>query len=268
MGLPPLNQTLARRLMEETEVYRLLQGYRGKPPADFRQLEQILVSFSNLVVDFPEIEEMDINPIAISNGRAWALDARIVLDRSCPVPTTLYPHLVITPYPSRFVMPWRMPDGTEVLLRPIRPEDEPMQNEMLSSLSEESLRHRFFQTIKSISHEMHVRMCNIDYDREMAIVAELKENDVRRLIGTVRLIIEADGKRGEYAVIVHDDFQGRGLAYKLMDLVIGIAQEKGLQEFYGLVHPWNKKMLKTCAKLGMTAERTSEGLVRVRMNLH
>jgi acetyltransferase len=266
VGLPPLNQTLARRLMEETEVYRMLQGYRGKPPADLRQLEQILVSFSNLIVDFPEIEEMDINPIAISNGRACALDARIVLDRSCPVPSTPYPHLVITPYPTRFVIPWRMSDGTEVLLRPIRPEDEPLQHDMLTSLSEESLRARFFQTIKSISHEMHIRMCNIDYDREMAIVAELKAETGRKLIGMVRLIIEPDGKKGEYAVIVHDDYQGRGLVYKLMDLVIGFAQEKGLEEFYGYVHPGNKRMLKACAKLGMSSERTVDGLIRVRLN--
>ena len=248
-------------------MYRMLQGYRGKPPADLRQLEQILVSFSNLIVDFPEIEEMDINPIAISNGRACALDARIILDRNLSVSASPYPHLVITPYPTRFVMPWRMSDGTEVLLRPIRPEDEPLQHEMLTSLSEESLRARFFQTIKSISHEMHVRMCNIDYDREMAIVAELKTETGRKLIGMVRLIVEPDGKKGEYAVIVHDDYQGRGLVYKLMDLVIGIAQEKGLEEFYGYVHPGNKRMLKACAKLGMSSERTVDGLVRVRLHL-
>jgi acetyltransferase len=267
VGLPPLNQTLARRLMEETEVYKMLQGYRGKVPADLRQLEQIIVSFSNLIVDFPEILEMDVNPIAISNGRACALDARIILDRSCPIPTVPYPHLVITPYPARLVVPWRLSDGTEVLLRPIRPEDEPLQHEMLSSLSEETLRARFFQTIRNISHEMHIRLCNIDYDREMAIVAEIKQNGGKRFIGIVRLIIEPDFKKGEFAVIVHDDYQGKGLAYKLLDMVIGIAQERGLAEFYGYVQPGNKKMLRACDRLGMTGELIPDGLVRVKLQL-
>jgi acetyltransferase len=120
VGLPPLNQTLARRLMEETEVYKMLHGYRGKPPADFKELEQIMVNFSNLIVDFPEIAEMDINPVAISNGRAYALDARIVLDPDCIEHTAQYPHLVITPYPTRYVTTWRMKGGAEVTLRPIR----------------------------------------------------------------------------------------------------------------------------------------------------
>lgn len=267
VGLPPLNQTLARRLMEETEVYKMLQGYRGKAPADLRQLEQIIVGFSNLIADFPEIKEMDINPIAIRNGRACALDARIILDQEAIVRSAPYSHLVITPYPTRLIVPWCLPDGTEVLLRPIRPEDEPLQNEMLSTLSEESLRSRFFQAIRSISHEMHIRLCNIDYDREMAIVAEVKHTEKRRLIGIVRLIIEPDFKKGEFAVIVHDDFHGKGLAHKLLDMVIGIAQEKGLEELYGFVQPGNKKMLKTCARLGMGCEMIPDELMRVSLRL-
>lgn len=267
LGLPPLNQTLARRLMEETGVYRMLRGYRGKPPADMSQLEKILVSFSNLIVDFPEILEMDVNPLAVSNGKACALGARIILDRSCPVHTVPYPHLIISPYPTRLVVPWRLPDGTEVLLRPIRPEDEPLQHEMLSTLSDETLRARFYQTLRTITHEMHVRMCNIDYDREMAIVAEVKMNGGKRFIGMVRLIIEPDFKKGEFAVIVHDDFQGRGLAYKMLDMVIGVAQEKGLEEFYGYVQPGNKKMMRACSRLGMVPERIPEGLIRMSLKL-
>jgi acetyltransferase len=267
VGLPPLNQTLARRLMEETEVYKMLRGYRGKVPADLGQIEQILVSFSNLIVDFPEIQEMDVNPIAISNGKACALGARIILDRSCPIYSVPYPHLIISPYPTRLMVPWRLPDGTEVLLRPIRPEDEPLQHEMLSSLSDETLRARFYQTIRNIPHEMHVRMCNIDYDREMAIVAEVRQNEKKRFIGMVRLIIEPDFKKGEFAVIVHDDYQGRGLANKMLDMVIGVAQEKGLEEFYGYVQPSNKKMLKACSRLGMTGEMIPEGLIRMKLSL-
>jgi acetyltransferase len=253
--------------MEETEVYRMLRGYRGRVPADLNQLEKILVSFSNLIVDFPEILEMDVNPIAISNGKACALGARIILDRSCPVHSVPYPHLIISPYPTRLMVPWRLPDGTEVLLRPIRPEDEPLQHEMLSSLSDETLRARFYQTIRNIPHEMHIRMCNIDYDREMAIVAEIKLNGGKRFVGMVRLIIEPDFKKGEFAIIVHDDFQGRGLAYKMLDMVIGVAQEKGLEEFYGYVQPGNKKMLKACSRLGMTGEMIPDGLIRMKLRL-
>jgi acetyltransferase len=149
IGLPPLNQTLARRLMEETEVYRMLQGYRGETPANMKELEHLLVSFSNLIVDFPEIAEVDINPVGISDGKALALDARIIIDPEAIDHVTQYPHLVITPYPTKYTLPWKLTDGTEVLLRPIRPEDEPLEYEMLSSLSEETMRVRFFSVIKT-----------------------------------------------------------------------------------------------------------------------
>ncbi|HUJ88863.1 MAG TPA: bifunctional acetate--CoA ligase family protein/GNAT family N-acetyltransferase [Syntrophorhabdales bacterium] len=268
VALPPLNQTLARRLMEETKAYRLLKGYRGKKPADLKQLEQIIVSFSNLIIDFPEIAEVDINPIAVTDGRASALDARIVIDKNCINYTSAYPNLIITPYPTKYIMSWRMMDGTEVLLRPIKPEDEPMEHEMLISLSEKTMRERFFQAIKHITHEMHIRFCNIDYDREMAIVAELREGEKRRIIGIGRLIIEPDGKSGEFAVVVQDDFHGKGLGYKLVDMMIGIAQEKALEEVYALVQSDNTRMLSVCRKLGCSIEQLPEKLSRVSLQLN
>ena len=172
---------------------------------------------------------MDINPIAISRGKAHALDARIVFDQGFLPSVSQYPHLIITPYPARYIMPWSFSDGKEVLLRPVRPEDEPMEHEMLTTLSQETLRARFFQVVKNITHEMHVRLCNIDYDREMAIVAEIRENEKRKIIGMARFIIESNLKSAEYAVLVHDDYHGNGLGYKLMDVLIGIAQDKGLE---------------------------------------
>ncbi len=207
----------------------MIQGYRGRPPADLKQLEQILSSFSNLIVDFPEIAEIDINPLALSDGKAYALDARIVMDRSAlepASPSSPYPHLVITPYPMRYVIPWRLSDGTEVILRPIRPEDEPLAKEMRATLSEDTLRGRFFQVVKKITHEMLIRLCNIDYDREMAIVAEFREGEKKRIIAIGRVIIEPDFRSSEFAVVVHDDFQVKGLGYKLVDMLIGIAHEK------------------------------------------
>lgn len=267
IGLPPLNQTLARRLMEETKVFRMIQGYRGRPPADMEQLEQILASFSNLVVDFPEIAEIDINPLAISKGKACALDARIVLDQGAIWYTGGYPHLVIAPYPTRYVAPWRLTDGTEVLLRPIRPEDEPLEREMLSTLSEETLRGRFFQVLKQITHEMLIRFCNIDYDREIAIVAELREGEKNRIIGIGRLIIEPDFKSSEFAVVVHDDFQGKGLGYKLVDMLIGVAQDKGLEEVAGTVLTDNMSMLRVCETLGFKMSHQPDGVSKVRLAL-
>jgi acetyltransferase len=267
IGLPPLNQTLARLLMEETKIYQMLQGYRGKAPADLRQIEQIIVGFSNLIMDFPEIQAMDINPIAVSNGRAYALDARIVLDRNEPTAPAPYPHLIITPYPTRYVSRWNLRDGTEVLLRPIKPEDEPLEHEMFTSLSEATLRERFYHTIKNITHDMHVRFCNIDYNREMAIVAEIRENGKRKLAGIGSFNIESDFRRCEFSVLVHDDFQGKGLAYKLVDLLIGIADEKGMEEFYGYIQPNNRRMVRLCEKLGMTRESTPDDLAVVRLLL-
>ena len=269
IGLVPLNQILAKRLMEETEVFRMLQGYRGKPPADLRQLEQIMVSFSNLIADFPEIAEMDINPIAISQGKAFALDARIVIDTNClDLPDQFqYPHLVITPYPTRLVTNWILSDGREILIRPIKPEDEPLKYEMLASCSEETLKGRYFQKLKSLSHEMLMRLCNIDYDREIAIVAEIKEAQKKRLVGVGRLIIEPDLLNGEFAVVVHDDYQAKGLGYKLVDMLIGIAQEKGLEKFMGYVLTNNQKMLNLVRKLGFTVENAPDGISKVELTL-
>ncbi len=249
----------------------MLQGFRGKTPADIRQLEKILVGFSRMIVDFPEIREMDINPLAVCQGKAVALDARILLDHGVyqeKASASAYSHLVITPYPTRYVTPWRLTDGTEVILRPIRPEDEPLEHEMLSTVSEATLRSRFYQNLKHISHAMHVRSCHIDYDREMAIVAEIRTDQKKRLIGIGSLAIDTNGGvSGEFAVIVHDDFGGRGLASKLLDVLIGIAAERGLKEFYGFVEPTNGRMTALCEKLGMTRRRVSEDLVRVSLTL-
>jgi acetyltransferase len=266
IGLPPLNQSLARKLMEETRVYRFLQGYREKPPADLQTLEQIILSFSNLISDFPEIAEMDINPIAFSDGKAFALDARIILDPHYANGASAHPHLIISPYPTKYIVHWRLSD-MDVLLRPIRPEDEPLENEMLTSLSQKTLKERFFQTISQITHEMHVRLCNIDYEREIAIVAEIKEGEKRRIIGIGRLIMEPDLKKGEFAVIVHDRFQGRGLGYKLVDMAIGIGHEKGLEEIYGFVLSENSRMINMCTKLGCAIELQEEGITKVSLTL-
>ncbi len=269
VGLPPLNQTLARRLMEQTKIYSALsKGLRDKPPANLSVLDETLVKLSNLIVDFPEIREIDINPLAVSGDNVVALDARIILDDTLTgEKTSDHSHLVISPYPTRFVTPWRLKDGRNVLLRPIRPEDEPLEKQLIDGLSEESSRYRFFHILKDITHTMLTRFCNIDYDREMAIMAEYTLDGKRRSVGVSRLIIESDGQSGEFAVLIADDFQDKGLGLKLTDMLIGIARERGLKNIYALILNDNKKMLGLANKLGFNRESSSPTETKVVLSL-
>jgi acetyltransferase len=262
IGLAPLNQILAHRVIEETKIYKALsKGLRNKKPVDLRPLEEIMVRFSNLIVDFPEISEMDINPLIASHGEFTVLDARMIIDPSALDHAETYPHLVIMPYPSKYVMPWKLEDGTDVTLRPIKPEDEPIELEFIRGLSTETSRFRFFQIIKDLPHDALVRFCNIDYDREMAIIAETREGDRNLEIGVSRLILEANKKRGEFAVVVADKYQGKGLGVKLVDLLIGFAKEKGMETIYGGVMAENIRMIRLCEKLGFSTRREQENTI-------
>jgi acetyltransferase len=256
IGLVPLNQTLAKMLIQDTKVYRMLQGFRGRQAADFEGLEEIIVNFSNLIVDFPEIAEIDVNPLAISMGRACALDARIIIDRDYDAATCRlqYPHLIITPYPTKYTTPWRLSDGAEVLLRAIRPEDEPAEHELLASLSQETLTTRFFSAVRDISYEWLILFCNIDYDRHMAIIAEVEEEGKKSMIGVARLIINQDLTSGEVAVLVQDRFQGKRLGSKFIEMLVEIARERGLEEVRADVLTENTRMLNVFTRLGFTTQ--------------
>ena len=260
VGLPPLNQILARRVLERTRTYKLLaQGFRTRPPVNLRLLDETLVRVSNLIVDFPEIKELDINPLVVSNNSAIALDARIILDQEViPREVEEHAHLIISPYPTKYIQTWRCRDGRDVILRPIRPEDEPLEGELIAGLSAESSRFRFFHIIKEITHDMLSRFCNIDYEREMAIIAEYTSAGKRRNVGVGRLINEPGGEAGEFAIVVADDFQNNGLGLKLLDTLIGIAQDKGLSRIYGIVLNDNRKMVGLAQKLGFTLEKLSD----------
>ena len=254
IGFPPLNQVLARRLIEDTAVYKqaALSGY----PLNVKLVEEVLVKFSQLVIDFPEIKEIDINPLIVETNSATAVDARIVVDFKHVIKETgLHEHLVIAPYPSKYISNWKMKDNT-LHLRPIKPEDEARFNELFKSLSPETMRFRFFEIIKELSHETLTRYCNLDYDREIAIVAELPES--KRIIGASRLIIDPYGKTGEYAVLIGDQWQGFGLGVRLMNCLIEIAKEKHLEKIYGYVLADNYKMHKLCNRLGFKSEKSDE----------
>jgi len=267
IGLPPINQVLARRMMEETTIYRALsKGLRNRPPVNLKALEEVLVRFSSIVTDFPEIAEMDINPLSVGEGRVFAIDVRILLDPKPVDRTTPYPHMVIVPYPTKYVVPWKLEDGTDVLLRPIRPEDEAIESEFINGLSEETSRYRFFNIVRNLPHSDLVRFCNIDYDREMAIVAEVTEGGRRREIGVGRLIAEPDRKRGEFAVVIADQYQAKGLGRKLVDMLINIAEERRFESIFGVVLRDNAPMLSLCREMGFSLH-PEEDYTRVELTL-
>lgn len=266
VGFPPLNQVLARQLMEDTEICK--HAISGRHPFNLSLLEEVLVKFSQLVIDFPEIEEMDINPLIVDESSAVAVDARIVIDtdRIRREVADHREHLVIASYPNKYVAIRELKNDVQVLLRPIKPEDEGRFNELFRSLSEETRRFRFFEIIKELSHETLTRYCNLDYDREIAIVAEL-QNGRRKIIGAVRLILEPDRKSGEYAILVGDLWQSLGLGSKLMDHIVDIAKDMHLERIYGYVIRDNYKMMNLCSKKGFDVETVDDQTVKISLTL-
>ncbi len=263
IALPPLNQVLAQRLIEEAGINSDCQGANDRQEL-VRQVEKLLICFSNIVVDFPEVERVRVALSAGAEGSV-ATDAVVALDTNY-VPSSPYPHLVVAPYPSRYNATWRLRDGTHIVLRPIKPEDEPMTTEMLATVSEETLRVRFFSVLE-ITHDFLMRFCDIDYDREICIIAEAGNGNKKRMIGGVRLITEPDTLRAEFALLVHDRYQGLGLGSKLVDTVIGIAQEKGLEEIYGTVLTDNHKMLTLARQLGFRTKTLRDGITIISLPL-
>ncbi|MBC7130493.1 GNAT family N-acetyltransferase, partial [Candidatus Bathyarchaeota archaeon] len=268
IGIPPLNQTLARRLIEETKVYRALKGDQGYPAANLKFLEEILLRFSQMLVDFPQIAEVEISPLIITDKEACILDAKIKIDNDLlfrnPAP---HEHLIISPYPKKYETLWKLRDGRTVLLRPIKPEDEPLWLEMFRNFSEEAIRFRFFQIIRDTPHEVRVRYCNIDYDREIAIVAELNENGKRRILGVVRISLEPDKKTGEIAFIIADPWQGLGLGTKMVDYAIEIAKDMGVETLYAIMLPDNYKAINLVRKMGFKLQKLEDETIKGVLNL-
>lgn len=253
LGMPPLNEALARRMLESLKSWPLLQGYRGKPGANIDRLIEIIMRFSYLVADYPEIKELDINPLVVTPDDVMALDARVVVDRDMVVRTHRpYAHLAIRPYPEEYVTRRMLKDGTPVILRPIKPEDEPMWHELLGSCSTQSLWFRFSYLFKQTTHEMASRYCFIDYDRELGIVAEVEEEGERKLIGVGRLVADADHNAAEYAVIVTDRWHGHGLGALLTDYCLEISKTWGVNKIVAEVSKENSRMLATFRNRGFT----------------
>ncbi|MEJ2024721.1 MAG: acetate--CoA ligase family protein, partial [Deltaproteobacteria bacterium] len=205
MGLPPLNRTLARRLMEPTKAHTLLKGYRNIPPAELPLLEQLLVCLSHLLVDFPQISELDMNPVTVKDGIPCAVDARILVKES---DIRSPHHLVISAYPEQYEFSEKTPEGKEIFIRPIKPEDAPLLKDLFSHLSMTSRYYRFFSPMKSLSHDLLVRLTQIDYDRHIALVALTVEQRKETIIGVTRAIAGAHKEEAEFALVVGDPWQG------------------------------------------------------------
>jgi len=259
IGFPPLNQILARRLMEQTKIYDLLSGYRNRRPVNIALLEEILVRFSQMIIDFPQIKEVDVNPIVADEKDAVALDAKIIIERESLLNGIKpYGHLAIRPYPTKYMEEYVIKDGRKILLRPVRPEDEPLVRKLFNTFSDETMRFRFFHVIRDISHEVLASYCNIDYSREMTIVAERSENSSKMIIGMTRLVAEPDGEKGEIAIVVGDPWQNLGLGTKMLDHIINIGRDMGLKTIFGEILAENTKMIHLCYKRGFKIERIDE----------
>ena len=256
IGLPPLNVCLARQLMEETRVYTLLKGYRNRTPAKIQLLEEMILRLSQLLIDFPEIVELDMNPVIVSNGKPVAVDARISLEPAVR-PSPL--HLVISPYPEQYESHEVTSAGLAVLVRPIRPEDASLLVELFGTLSPTSIYYRFFGSLKALPHSMLVRFTQVDYDREIDMVALQKTNgDKEQMVATARVISDPDGKRAEFAILVGDPWQGKGVGAKLLERCLVIAKERGIQTVWGIVLHENTGMLALARKLGFEVSKSDE----------
>ncbi len=244
VGLPPLNMALALRIIEDTKIYKLIKGYRGMPGADITSIQFLLYKFAYLIMDFPQIAEIDINPFGVDERGGVVLDAKVILDDSIQF-TEKYPnkHLVISPYPSEYITEFTMKNGEKAILRPIKPEDELMEKEMFSNFSERTQRYRFFQLIKDISHEQLIRYTQIDYDREIAIIAEVTENGKQMMAGVVRLIADQYNETAEFAIVIADPWQNQGLGNKFTDYICKIAKARGIQKIYANILANNHIML-------------------------
>lgn len=270
MELPPLNQFLARRLIERSRVAETLADWRGASAIDMDALEQVLLRVSEMVCALPQLREMDINPIIVDESGAVAVDARIVVDnlpQSAAGPANSYGHLSILPYPTRHEQVWPLRGGGTCVVRPIHPDDAQMLQRLVQELSPESRYFRFASAFNELPPSMLARFTLIDYDREMALVAVLKERSAsadgeitesERIVGVSRYVTNPDQSSCEFSLLIADEMKGKGLGSRLMESIMDVARERGLTEIDGLVLANNASMLRLMKSLGFAVKRFAE----------
>jgi acetyltransferase len=258
MELPPLNQFLARHLIARARVAQMLAAWRGAAAIDHEALEAVLLRVSEMVCALPQLREMDINPIIVDADGAVAVDARIVIEDASSTPGS-FNHLAILPYPTGLDREWPLKDGGAYTVRPIHPDDAEMLQALVRGLSAESRYFRFASSLPELPLRMLARFTLIDYDREMALVAVVKEtttaedgsvSEHERIVGVSRIVANPDGTSCEFALLVADDFAGRGLGSRLMTSIADAARRMGLAEIMGLILTNNQPMLKLMTSLG------------------
>ncbi|HEV3260153.1 MAG TPA: bifunctional acetate--CoA ligase family protein/GNAT family N-acetyltransferase [Gemmataceae bacterium] len=272
LALPPLNTTLARRMMEHTHIFSALRGIRGGKPVDLAALEQLLVRFSQLVVEERWVKEIDINPLLVSSERLVALDARVVV-YGPDTPADQLPRLAIRPYPAHYTTSWVLQDGTPVTIRPIRPEDESLMVRFHETLSEQSVYMRYFQALKlsrRVTHERLARMCFIDYDREMALVAGRKDPTTgdHEIMAIGRLIKLPGTDEAEFALLVGDQFQRCGLGTELLRRLLDVGRGEKVGRITADILRENSAMQRVCQRLGFRLGSGADGsLVKAEITL-
>jgi acetyltransferase len=268
-ALPPLTTTLARRMMENTRILRALQGVRGRKPVDLEKLEELLVRFSELVVENPRIADIEINPLLAGPDGIIALDARVILHPASVRDADL-PRPAIRPYPIQYVSIWQANDGTPFTVRPIRPDDEPLMVDFHHQLSETSIYMRFFSALKldvRVTHERLMTKCFIDYDREMALVAEYTDDKGRHLAGIARMVRNHSGNGAEVAFLVADKFQNRGLGTYLLERTMYVARKEGVGSLEAATLSENFNMKDMFVKAGFRFSPPDNGVITASMEL-
>jgi len=272
IGLPPLNQTLAKRLMEETKIYRYLSKYFYYEDI-LRRLEETVVKFSYLISDFPQIKEFDINPIFITDSEIFALDCSIIFDKTAPKKKAFIkgefcpPHLSICPYPIHLYKEIELKDGTKAIVRPIKAEDEALIADLLERCSERTISLRFFQRAIDLRHENLVKFCQVDYDRELAFVCVIKNEDEEKIVADVRLSKDPDGLDAEMAILVEDTWQGKGVGKALCSYAIEVAKDLGVKRIWMDILRINTYMLGLSERLGFKRHHIEEDSIKVLLNL-
>jgi acetyltransferase len=265
LALPPLNQTLALRLIEQTRIHTALRGVRGRKPIDMARLAQLLVRFSQLVLEQPWIRELDINPLLASSEGLLALDARVLLHDPSATAASL-PKPAIRPYPTQYVGSYQLRDGTQTSIRPIRPEDEPLIVAFHGKLSERSVRSRYFQAMQldqRTTHERLTRVCFNDYDRELALIVEHDSASGAEALAVGRLSRAPGQGNAEFAILISDAWQHRGLGTELLRRLVAMGRSEGLTAITGSILPQNLDMQRVCSKVGFELRhRPEDGIVQ------
>ncbi|TAJ78719.1 MAG: GNAT family N-acetyltransferase [Gallionellaceae bacterium] len=251
--LPPLNTLLVKDLIKGTRISKLLGAFRHMPPADMDALESVLLRVSEMVCELPMLMEMDINPLIVDEHGVLAADARVVVEFRQPS-ADRYAHMAIYPYPTHLVSRWQLADGMDITIRPIRPEDAELVQAFVRNLSEQSRYFRFMNSMQELSHAMLVRFTQIDYSREMALIAVTEEHGKEVELGVARFTTNPDGESCEFALVVADSMHGKGLGQKLMMAVMDAARSKGLKAIEGEVLRNNADMLHLMDRLGFKVE--------------